>query len=54
MVNLRVQKRLSAAVMKCGKKRVWMDPNEANEISHANSSKPKSGASGEMGEFKGE
>jgi len=37
MSNLRLQKRLSAAVLKCGKKKVWLDPNESNEISNANS-----------------
>jgi large subunit ribosomal protein L19e len=37
MSNLRLQKRLSAVVMKCGKKKVWLDPNESNEISNANS-----------------
>ena len=38
MVNLRLQKRLASAVLKCGKKRLWLDPNESNEISLANSS----------------
>ena len=38
MVGLKVQKRLASSVLKCGKKRVWLDPNEANEISLANSS----------------
>ena len=37
MVNLRLQKRLAASVLKCGKKRAWLDPNEPNEISLANS-----------------
>ena len=37
MVSLRLQKRLAAAVMKCGKKRVWLDPNEASEIALATS-----------------
>jgi len=37
MTNLRLQKRLAAAVLKCGKKRVWLDPNETSEISMANS-----------------
>merc|ERR1712116_34305 len=37
MSNLRLQKRLSASVMKCGKRKVWLDPNEINEISNANS-----------------
>ena len=37
MVNLRLQKRLAASVMNCGKRRIWLDPNEINEISVANS-----------------
>ena len=37
MVTLRLQKRLAASVLKCGKRRVWMDPNEIQEISLANS-----------------
>jgi len=37
MSNLRLQKRLSASVMKCGKRKVWLDPNEINEIANANS-----------------
>jgi len=37
MSNLRLQKRLASAVLKCGKKKVWLDPNEVNEISNANS-----------------
>jgi len=37
MVSLKIQKRLAAAVLKCGKRRVWLDPNEVNEISMANS-----------------
>lgn len=32
-----LQKRLAADILKCGVGRVWMDPNEANEISMANS-----------------
>merc|ERR1712066_1001155 len=31
------QKRLAASVKKCGKGRIWLDPNEVNEISMANS-----------------
>jgi|LakMenE18May11ns_1017448.scaffolds.fasta_scaffold9393871_1 hypothetical protein len=27
MVNLKSQKRLASEVLKCGKKRVWMDPS---------------------------
>lgn len=38
MVNLRTQKRVAAAVLKCGRGRVWIDPNEADQISQANSS----------------
>ncbi|TKR81686.1 hypothetical protein L596_015518 [Steinernema carpocapsae] len=37
MSNLRLQKRLAAAVLKCGEGKVWLDPNEVNEISNANS-----------------
>jgi len=37
MSNLRLQKRLAASVLKCGKGKVWIDPNEVNEISNANS-----------------
>ncbi|TPX34023.1 hypothetical protein SmJEL517_g03281 [Synchytrium microbalum] len=37
MVNLTTQKRLAAAVLKCGERKIWLDPNEANEISNANS-----------------
>jgi len=36
-VVLRLQKRLAASVLKCGKRKVWLDPNEVNEISMANS-----------------
>lgn len=36
--SLKVQKRLAASVMRCGKKKVWLDPNEINEISNTNSS----------------
>lgn len=37
MVSLKSQKRLAAEVLKCGKKRVWMDPNEVEQIGQANS-----------------
>ncbi|KAF2325131.1 hypothetical protein GH714_022976 [Hevea brasiliensis] len=37
MVSLKLQKRLAASVLKCGKGKVWLDPNEVNEISMANS-----------------
>lgn len=28
MVNLKSQKRLASEVLKCGRKRIWMDPSE--------------------------
>lgn len=37
MASLLLQKRLAASVLKCGKRKVWLDPNEINEISMANS-----------------
>jgi large subunit ribosomal protein L19e len=37
MVSLKLQKRLAASVLKCGKRKVWLDPNEINEIHNANS-----------------
>ena len=37
MVSLKLQKRLAASVLKCGKKRVWLDPAEIAEISTVNS-----------------
>ncbi|OZJ05759.1 hypothetical protein BZG36_01269 [Bifiguratus adelaidae] len=37
LVNLRSQKRLAASVLGCGQRKVWLDPNEASEISNANS-----------------
>ena len=36
---LRLQKRLASSVLRCGKKKVWLDPNETNEIANANSRK---------------
>lgn len=39
MAFLRLQRRLAATVLKCGKNRVWIDPNEASEVALANSSK---------------
>merc|ERR1711937_466066 len=30
-------KRLAASVLKCGQRKIWLDPNEVNEISMANS-----------------
>lgn len=34
---MKLQKRLAASVLKCGKKKVWLDPNETSEIGVANS-----------------
>lgn len=42
MVSLKLQKRLAASVLDCGLRKVWLDPNEVNDISMANSSKPLS------------
>merc|ERR1711869_90201 len=36
-VSLKLQKRLAASVLKCGQRKIWLDPNEVNEISMANS-----------------
>eukprot|EP01024_Parvocaulis_polyphysoides_P059804 TRINITY_DN6483_c3_g1_i1.p2 TRINITY_DN6483_c3_g1~~TRINITY_DN6483_c3_g1_i1.p2 ORF type:complete len:205 (-),score=28.23 TRINITY_DN6483_c3_g1_i1:109-696(-) len=37
MVSLKLQKRLAASVMGCGKNKVWLDPNEVQDVSLANS-----------------
>nr|XP_039333652.1 60S ribosomal protein L19-like [Saimiri boliviensis boliviensis] len=37
MSMLRLQKRLASHVLRCGKKKVWLDPNETSEIANANS-----------------
>ena len=37
MSMLGLQKRPAASVLRYGKKKVWLDPNEANEIASANS-----------------
>merc|ERR1712141_8554 len=37
MSALILQKRLAASVMKCGKNKVWLDPNENANIANANS-----------------
>ena len=34
---MKLQRRLAASVAKCGKGRVWLDPNESSEIALANS-----------------
>ena len=36
-MSLKVQRRLAASVLKCGKRRVWCDPNESKDIGAANS-----------------
>merc|ERR1712187_105520 len=36
-VSLKLQKRLAASVLKCGKRKIWLDPNEVGDISTANS-----------------
>ena len=37
LTNLRLQKRLSASVLGCGKGKVWLDPSESAAIANANS-----------------
>ncbi len=37
MVSLKSQKRLASEVLKCGQKRVWIDPNEVEQVGQANS-----------------
>nr|5T5H_T Chain T, Ribosomal protein L19-like protein [Trypanosoma cruzi] len=37
--SLKLQARLAADILRCGRHRVWLDPNEASEISNANSRK---------------
>jgi len=37
--SLKLQKRLAASVLDCGKRKVWLDPNEISEIAMANSRK---------------
>jgi large subunit ribosomal protein L19e len=36
-ISLKLQKRLASAVLKCGRNKIWLDPNENSEISNANS-----------------
>lgn len=36
---MRLQRRLAADVLKCGRTRVWIDPNETSEVALANSRK---------------
>ena len=37
--SLKVQKRLASSILRCGSKKIWLDPNEANEIANANTRK---------------
>ena len=39
MVSLRLQKRLAASVLGCGKRKVWLDPNEATTLGNAKTRK---------------
>jgi large subunit ribosomal protein L19e len=39
MVSLKLQKRLAASILSVGQRKIWLDPNETNEISMANSRK---------------
>lgn len=39
MVSLKLQARLASDILGCGRGRVWLDPNEAQDISQANSRK---------------
>jgi large subunit ribosomal protein L19e len=34
-VSLKIQKRLAASILKCGQRKVWLDPLEVNDISQA-------------------
>ncbi|KNH05408.1 60S ribosomal protein [Perkinsela sp. CCAP 1560/4] len=37
MANLKLQARLAASILGCGRRRVWLDPNESQDIAGANS-----------------
>eukprot|EP01065_Artemidia_motanka_P042732 TRINITY_DN577_c0_g1_i1.p1 TRINITY_DN577_c0_g1~~TRINITY_DN577_c0_g1_i1.p1 ORF type:complete len:242 (+),score=98.26 TRINITY_DN577_c0_g1_i1:64-726(+) len=37
MVSLKLQARLAARILKCGRGRVWLDPNETSDLAQANS-----------------
>ncbi len=39
MTVLRLQKRLAASILNCGKRKVWLDPNEIEVLSAATSRK---------------
>ncbi|KAI9189541.1 60S ribosomal protein L19B [Blastocladiella emersonii ATCC 22665] len=36
-VSLKLQKRLAASVLDCGKRKIWLDPNETTDINKASS-----------------
>ena len=36
-VSLKLQGRLAASILKCGRSRIWLDPNETSDIGMANS-----------------
>ena len=38
-LSLKLQKRLAASVLNCGRKKVWLDPNEITEVSTATTRK---------------
>ena len=38
-ISLKLQRRLAASILKCGRNKVWIDPNEISDISMANSRK---------------
>ena len=38
-ISLKLQKRLASSILECGKKKIWLDPNEISDISMANSRK---------------
>lgn len=37
MVTMKIQKRLAASILKCGKNRVWIDPQEVKKVQAASS-----------------
>jgi len=40
MVSLKLQKRLAASILKCGARKIWMDPNEVRIRSFAATPSP--------------
>jgi large subunit ribosomal protein L19e len=39
MAIVNLQRRLAASIIKCGKRKIWIDPNEVKEISLTDSRK---------------